>query len=184
MKKKDVQIGKRYRANVSGKRVSVRIDRETPLGGWFATNLATGRTIRIKTAARLSPSVEDMIAAAEARRDARVCDRIAEDATNLVEYRTESDRTGDHFEVVAVVSGRRLGSIDLGRGVRVDDDGIDVELPAYAYVEGSDEPVVVAYTRLAPPAGTHDPATVLDARDLTTLELIETLAARVARLTA
>ena len=31
----------------------VRIDRESPYGGWDATNLATGRSVRIRTAARL-----------------------------------------------------------------------------------------------------------------------------------
>ena len=43
----------RYVAKVSGSLVAVRIDRESPYGGWDATNLATGRAVRIRSAARL-----------------------------------------------------------------------------------------------------------------------------------
>lgn len=53
MKKADVEIGGNYVAKVSGKLVAVRIDRPSPYGGWDATNLATGRSVRIRTAARL-----------------------------------------------------------------------------------------------------------------------------------
>lgn len=53
MKKADVEIGGRYVAKVSGNMVAVRIDRESPYGAWDATNLTTGRAVRIRTAARL-----------------------------------------------------------------------------------------------------------------------------------
>jgi hypothetical protein len=53
MKKADVKIGGRYYANVSGKRVEVRIDAEKSRGGWEATNLATSKQIHIKSAQRL-----------------------------------------------------------------------------------------------------------------------------------
>ena len=53
MKKRDVQKGKTYLAKVSGMVVPVRIDQESPYGGWEATNTKTGRAVRIKTAARL-----------------------------------------------------------------------------------------------------------------------------------
>lgn len=53
MRKADVQLGATYVAKVSGNLVPVRIDREGPYGGWDATNLATGRVIHIRTAARL-----------------------------------------------------------------------------------------------------------------------------------
>jgi hypothetical protein len=53
MKKKDIQIGGRYLAKVSGKLTVVRIDRESRYGGWDATNVATKRSVRIKSAARL-----------------------------------------------------------------------------------------------------------------------------------
>ena len=53
MKKADVEIGGKYIAKVSGTLVAIRIDRESPYGGWDGTNLATGRSVRIRTAARL-----------------------------------------------------------------------------------------------------------------------------------
>jgi hypothetical protein len=53
MKKQEVQIGATYIAKVSGVLATVRIDRESPYGGWHGTNLATGREIRIRGAARL-----------------------------------------------------------------------------------------------------------------------------------
>lgn len=53
MIKRDVEIGGVYRAKVSGKYVKVRI--ECPLKqGWLAINLATGRDVQIRTAARLT----------------------------------------------------------------------------------------------------------------------------------
>ncbi|WP_413431550.1 winged helix-turn-helix domain-containing protein [Crateriforma spongiae] len=53
MKKVDVKIGGEYFAKVTNKKVTVRIDAENPHGGWDATNLATGKKVRIKTAGRL-----------------------------------------------------------------------------------------------------------------------------------
>lgn len=53
MRKQDVQIGGVYLAKVSGQIVSVRIVAESPYGGWNGINTATGREVRIKTAARL-----------------------------------------------------------------------------------------------------------------------------------
>lgn len=55
MKKSDVVLGRRYMARVSGKLVTVVPYYKAVLGGWHATNCATGRTIRVKTAARLRP---------------------------------------------------------------------------------------------------------------------------------
>ena len=53
MKKQDVEIGSTYIVKVSGVLAKVRITGESPYGGWRGTNLATGREIRIRTAARL-----------------------------------------------------------------------------------------------------------------------------------
>jgi hypothetical protein len=53
MKKHEIEIGGVYVAKVSGRIAEVRIDRESPYGGWDATNLATCRAIRIRSAARL-----------------------------------------------------------------------------------------------------------------------------------
>jgi hypothetical protein len=53
MKKNDVKVGGTYLAKVTDKVVSVRIDAENPHGGWNATNLSTGKKVRIKSAQRL-----------------------------------------------------------------------------------------------------------------------------------
>lgn len=53
MKKAEIENGRCYIALVSGKLVTVKINRESYYGGWDATNLATGRRIRIKSAQRL-----------------------------------------------------------------------------------------------------------------------------------
>ena len=53
MKKQDVEIGSTYIVKVSGVLARVRIIAESPYGGWRGTNLATGREVRIRSAARL-----------------------------------------------------------------------------------------------------------------------------------
>jgi hypothetical protein len=53
MKKAEVQIGNTYIAKVSGVLAKVRITGESPHGGWNGRNLATGREVRIRSAARL-----------------------------------------------------------------------------------------------------------------------------------
>jgi len=53
MKQHEIEIGKVYVAKVSDKLTKVRIDDVSPHGGWNATNLATGKAIRIKSPARL-----------------------------------------------------------------------------------------------------------------------------------
>jgi len=57
MKKNEVQIGGVYTAKVSDKVVEVRIEAENASGGWDATNLATNKKVRIKTAQRLRRAV-------------------------------------------------------------------------------------------------------------------------------
>jgi len=53
MKKKDVKVGAMYVAKVSGSVSPIRLDAESPYGGWDGTNLDTGRKVRIKSAQRL-----------------------------------------------------------------------------------------------------------------------------------
>ena len=57
MQKANVHIGSTYIVKVSGTLAKVRINREHQRGGWYGTNLATGREIRIRTAARLRKEV-------------------------------------------------------------------------------------------------------------------------------
>jgi hypothetical protein len=53
MQKHSVKVGTTYIVKVSGTLAKVRLTREHARGGWYGTNLATGREIRIRTAARL-----------------------------------------------------------------------------------------------------------------------------------
>jgi len=53
MKKSEIKVGKHYVAKVSDQLATVRIDAENPRGGWDATNLRTGKAVRIKSAQRL-----------------------------------------------------------------------------------------------------------------------------------
>ena len=53
MQKHNVKVGTTYIVKVSGTLTKVRLIREHPRGGWYGTNLSTGREIRIRTAARL-----------------------------------------------------------------------------------------------------------------------------------
>ena len=53
MKKAEVEIGTTYIAKVSGVLAKVRITGPSPYGGWVGKNLATGREVRIRSAARL-----------------------------------------------------------------------------------------------------------------------------------
>ncbi len=70
MLKRDVQIGGIYIAKVSNRLVQVRIDAESRYGGWEATNLSTGKRVRIRSAQRLR-------AEAETSRQARNKDKAA-----------------------------------------------------------------------------------------------------------
>ncbi len=57
MKKAEVQIGKQYAARISGRLTVVRLDAESRFGGWNATNTATKRSVRIRSAAKLRREV-------------------------------------------------------------------------------------------------------------------------------
>jgi hypothetical protein len=68
MKKNEVEIGKVYTAKVTNKVVQVRIDAESRHGGWDATNLATGKKVRIQSAQRLRSAVGGGIATTVAKK--------------------------------------------------------------------------------------------------------------------
>ena len=57
MKKDEIKIGNAYQTKVSDRVVTVRIDSTNTHGGWNATNTATGKRIRIKSAQRLRRAV-------------------------------------------------------------------------------------------------------------------------------
>jgi hypothetical protein len=80
MKRDEVQIGKVYTAKVTDKLVPVRIDAESRYGGFDATNLATGKKVRIKSPQRLRAEVK-----ADGAKPAEVADAVgaAVDAEHL-----------------------------------------------------------------------------------------------------
>ena len=86
MQKHNVQIGTTYIVKVSGTLAKVRLTREHPRGGWYGTNLATGREIRIRTAARLrseaKPDGEERI---DKTRNPRLPDFSADELRRVVE---------------------------------------------------------------------------------------------------
>jgi hypothetical protein len=53
MKKQAIELHKIYAAKVSGNVVPVRLDKESPHGGWLGVNMATRKEVRIKSAQRL-----------------------------------------------------------------------------------------------------------------------------------
>ena len=59
MRKASVKVGGVYAAKVSNTVVPVRLDEESPRGGWNGTNMKTGKNIRIKSAQRLRGPWQD-----------------------------------------------------------------------------------------------------------------------------
>lgn len=60
MLKKDVKLGATYKVRLHGTHTTIRLDSISAYGGWNATNLITGRTIRIKSAAKLRSEVTNL----------------------------------------------------------------------------------------------------------------------------
>jgi len=56
MKKEEVKVGGTYLAKVGTRHVEVRIEGETPKGGWNAKSVASGKPIRIKDPKHLRPT--------------------------------------------------------------------------------------------------------------------------------
>lgn len=92
MKKADIKIGSVYRAKVSDKLTDVRIDAENAGGGWDATNLATKKKVRIKSAQRLrAPSMTGAEAKAVAAADQENA-RVREERKTSDDGQTSSER--------------------------------------------------------------------------------------------
>jgi hypothetical protein len=92
MKKADIKIGSVYRAKVSDKLTDVRIDAENPSGGWDATNLATKKKVRIKSAQRLrAPSMTGAEAKAVAAADQENA-RLRDERKTSKDGQTASER--------------------------------------------------------------------------------------------
>jgi hypothetical protein len=76
MQKHNVKVGTTYIVKVSGSLTKVRITREHDRGGWYGVNLATGREIRIRTAARLRAEVPAPAAGISPEEARRIVDQI------------------------------------------------------------------------------------------------------------
>jgi len=86
MKKDEIKIGQCYTAKVSDRIVTVRIDSTNSHGGWNATNTATGKRIRVKSAQRLRRAVTER----RARHGAPVGAEPADDPQVAIEDRAEA----------------------------------------------------------------------------------------------
>jgi hypothetical protein len=116
MKKNQVKVGSEYVAKVSGKLAHIRIDRENPRGGWDATNMATQKSVHIKSAQRLRGAVGRLDAhvaagakpAVESAKDAKAAPAAAGgQATNPLEAHYRSQKDAAKTEKAAKVAALR-----------------------------------------------------------------------------
>jgi len=114
MKKHEVKVGGQYLAKVSGKIVVVRIDGPSAHGGWDATNTATGKKVRIKSAQRLRGEAKPKAAAKEAAPAADVGPTAKPDAKVAPEAKGKKPKAakpkGDPKS--GPVPGRKPGALD------------------------------------------------------------------------
>jgi hypothetical protein len=103
-------------AKVSGKLAHIRIDRENPRGGWEATNMATQKSVHIKSAQRLRGAVGRLDAhvatgakpAAEVAKDAKAAPAAAGGkATNPLEAHYQGQKDAAKTEKAAKVAALR-----------------------------------------------------------------------------
>jgi len=92
MKKADVKIGQTYTCKVSDKLTLIRIDSTSPHGGWNATNVKTGRRVRIKSAQRLRAHTRQ--GATEAKKSAKAA-RATKAAKERATAQQGADRAQD-----------------------------------------------------------------------------------------
>ena len=57
MKKSEITLGAFYQAKISGRLTVIQLDYESEYGGWYGTNLATSKQVRIRSAAKLRKQV-------------------------------------------------------------------------------------------------------------------------------
>lgn len=100
MKKADVKVGGEYYANVTNKKVVVRIDSTNSAGGWNATNLSTNKKVRIKTAQRLQGKARATTTASAAG-ETRARKRVAKKTSG-----------GDAASVAATAGDKKLSCIE------------------------------------------------------------------------
>jgi len=94
MKKNAVKIGGLYHTKVSDKLVTVRIDGSNTHGGWNATNTATGKRIRIKSAQRLRGAAGGRAKKSEAPEAAVADDEKAKAGGKAATKKAKSKKAG------------------------------------------------------------------------------------------
>jgi len=90
MKKNEIEVGGVYSAKVSGNIVPVRIDSESPRGGWEATNLKTKKSVRIKSAQRLRGKAATWPGKKMPPEDAKAVHAAGQENARLAEQRAKS----------------------------------------------------------------------------------------------
>jgi hypothetical protein len=165
MKKSQVKVGSEYVAKVSGKLAHIRIDRENPHGGWQATNMATQKSVHIKSAQRLRGAVGRLDAhvaagakpAAESAKDAKPALSKAEgatpaaaasQATNSLEAHYRSQKDAAKAEKAAKVAAMRK---DVAEKLAKPDPELD------AAVKAAEEGRKAKKAKAAKPKGERKP---------------------------
>ena len=107
MKKDEVKVGGVYVAKVSDKLTRVRIDGVNPHGGWDATNVATDKKVRVKSAQRLRGEAgkgkkqEAATADAKAALVAPTATKKTESAIQTPAAELRPYRCGDRVEMIS-----------------------------------------------------------------------------------
>ena len=112
MKKNEVEVGKFYTAKITGHMATVRIDAENPQGGWTATNITTGKKIKIKSAQRLRRETRapgnrkkiDSLAESDAKmaREQAIAERAAQQVRKDIARTVEAVQDGDLTKGITV----------------------------------------------------------------------------------
>lgn len=155
MKQNDVHIGRHYLAKVGDRVVPVRIDRVSPHGGWDATNVTTGRAVRIKTAGRLrcpcneqGQTLPGLFRRTESPFQPETI--MPKTKTSKATKTTKSTKRTPPFEVTDITDRVPQPAPGKGQRRRRDPDAVTAEVP----IGGADEGSVGG----EPVAATADPA--------------------------
>lgn len=119
MKKDEVKVGSVYAAKVSGRIVPVQIMNVSRFGGWYGTNLATRKEIRIRGAAKLRVELEK---GTDGQWHPKKPDPIAEAIASFPETFGLSAYPGDRFKISRTAS-YISDSLGLQLYVQVERDG-------------------------------------------------------------
>ena len=117
MKKDQVKIGRLYVAKVSDKLVTVRIDSTHSGGGWNATNTATGKRLRIKSARRLRGVAGGRKKKAETTEATVATDEKAEAANKAATEKVEPKKADGDLPAQAGQKPKRVSALDAAAQV-------------------------------------------------------------------